>query len=100
MKVSLTTNDSKTTVRIEGRLDTVAANDLEQALSPVWEQSHPDLYLDCRDMEYYISSSGLRVFLKLKKYVLAQNGRLEVSELQPMVKGVFEMTGFDKLLLS
>lgn len=99
MKVSLTTNDSKMTVRIEGRLDTVAANDLEQALSPVWEQSHPDLYLDCRDMEY-ISSSGLRVFLKLKKYVLAQNGRLEVSELQPMVKGVFEMTGFDKLLLS
>lgn len=48
----------------------------------------------------YISSSGLRVFLKLKKYVLAQNERLEVSELQPMVKGVFEMTGFDKLLLS
>ena len=43
MKVSLTTNDSKTTVRIEGRLDTVAANDLEQALSPVWEQSHPEL---------------------------------------------------------
>ena len=38
--------------------------------------------------------------MKLKKYVMAQKGRLAVSELQPMVKGVFEMTGFDKLLLS
>ena len=96
MKVSIANNDGATTIRIEGRLDTVAAGELEQALAPVYEAGNPNLRLDCRDMEY-ISGSGRRVFLKLKKHVMAQNGVLELSELRPMVKEVFEMTGFSKM---
>ena len=52
--------------------------------------------LDCQKLEY-ISSSGLRVFLKLKKFVDAKGGQVALSTLQPTVKEVFDMTGFAKM---
>lgn len=96
MEVFVTNSDSRTVVRVVGRLDTVAAAQFEQALAPVWESERPDLFLDCREMEY-ISSSGLRVFLKLKKFVMGTEGSLELSDLKPGVREVFEMTGFVKM---
>ena len=57
---------------------------------------HPQLLLDCRKLEY-ISSSGLRIFLKLKKSVDTKGGQVTLSALQPTVREVFEMTGFAKM---
>lgn len=57
---------------------------------------HPQLLLDCRKLEY-ISSSGLRIFLKLKKSVDAKGGQVTLSALQPTVREVFDMTGFAKM---
>lgn len=45
----------------------------------------------------YISSSGLRIFLKLKKSVDAKGGQVTLSALQSTVREVFDMTGFAKM---
>lgn len=96
LKVTLTNNERETIVTLEGRMDTAAAPEFEQALAPVWTMEKPQVLLDCQKLEY-ISSSGLRVFLKLKKFADAQNGQVTLSALQPTVKEVFEMTGFAKM---
>ena len=96
LKVTLTDSGAETAVTIEGRMDTAAAPEFEQALEPVWAMEHPQLLLDCRKLEY-ISSSGLRIFLKLKKSVDTKGGQVTLSALQPTVREVFEMTGFAKM---
>lgn len=95
LKVTLTDSGAETAVTIEGRMDTAAAPEFEQAL-PVWAMEHPQLLLDCRKLEY-ISSSGLRIFLKLKKSVDTKGGQVKLSALQPTVREVFDMTGFAKM---
>jgi anti-anti-sigma factor len=45
----------------------------------------------------YICSSGLRVFLQMHKDVTAAGGKLIIKGLQPLVKNVFNMTGFSNV---
>ena len=52
--------------------------------------------VDCQGMDY-ICSSGLRVFLGLYK-MLAQKGcKLIIRNLQPLVRNVFDMSGFSQI---
>lgn len=96
LKVTLTNNETETIVALEGRMDTAAAPEFEQALAPVWEMEQPRIMLDCQKLEY-ISSSGLRIFLKLKKFTDSKGGQVALNALQPTVKEVFDMTGFSKM---
>ncbi|MBQ9310660.1 MAG: STAS domain-containing protein, partial [Bacteroidales bacterium] len=48
---------------------------------------------DCRKMSY-ISSSGLRIFLTIRKAAAAAGGKVIVRGLLPEVRSVFMMTGF------
>jgi anti-anti-sigma factor len=45
----------------------------------------------------YICSSGLRVFLTLNKNIVAKGGKLVIRNLEPLVKGVFDMSGFSQI---
>lgn len=49
--------------------------------------------VDCAGMSY-ICSSGLRVFLSLNKSITAKGGKLIIRNLEPLVKDVFEVSGF------
>ena len=49
--------------------------------------------VDCAGMSY-ICSSGLRVFLSLSKSITAKGGKLIIRNLEPLVKDVFEVSGF------
>ena len=52
--------------------------------------------VDCAGMSY-ICSSGLRVFLALNKNITAKGGKLIIRNLEPLVKGVFDMSGFSQI---
>ena len=52
--------------------------------------------LDCSEMTY-ISSSGLRIFLTIRKAAAAAGGRVVVEGLSPEIRQVFMMTGFLQL---
>lgn len=62
-------------IEVEGRIDSVNAADFESEVRQIL-QEHPDhpVILDAERMEY-ISSSGLRVMMKLSKEGILQSVR-------------------------
>lgn len=96
MTTTVTTTDNLTfTVTMDGRLDTAASQQCLEDLKTVLETPGANITVDCTDLEY-ISSSGLRIFLTLYKSAFATKGSLRVTNLNPDVRNIFNITGFSK----
>ena len=95
MEVNITKGD-KTTVKLIGRLDTTAVADFDSEIAEVISGKN-NVVFDCEELEY-ISSSGLRSILNAYKQLKAAGGTLELCNLQPAVKSVFNLTGFTVML--
>src|SRR5687767_14711718 len=52
------------------------------------------IILDLSGLEY-VSSAGLRCFMLASRQAKAQNGRIYVAALQPMVSEIFEISHFN-----
>jgi anti-sigma B factor antagonist len=74
-----------------GRLDSVTSADLEQRLVAVREERR--LVVDLAGVEY-VSSAGLRVFLKLARRVKDAGGELLLCAMGEPVRQVFDLAGF------
>ena len=96
MNVTITTTAGQTLVVVEGRVDTTNSGEFEKQLAELFKQPQPDIVMDCSEFSY-ISSSGLRIFLTLQKYVNAHKGKFVVRNMQSAVKEVFDMTGFSNV---
>lgn len=81
---------------IIGRLDTINAAKCEKDFLPLKENADKEVVLDCTKLEY-ISSSGLRFFLSLRKEVQAKGGNLVIENINDDIRNVFTITGFIKL---
>ncbi len=95
MDIRMNKEDSKLTVEIEGRLDTLTSPDLEKELEPALE-GITELVLDLKDLDY-ISSAGLRVLLGAAQ-VMEDQGEMKVINPNEAVMDVFVVTGFDDIL--
>ena len=84
------------TVYIDGPLDAVHLDEVKNKIAEANPHLGDIITLDCTDMSY-ICSSGLRVFLQMHKDVTAAGGKLIIKGLQPLVKNVFNMTGFSNV---
>lgn len=94
MEVNINKQDNNTTVvRLEGRLDTPTAQEVNQRLLPVQEDASGTIILDCEELTY-ISSSGLRVFLTLRKAAAMKGGKVIIRNINDNIRNVFMMTGF------
>lgn len=80
----------------EGRLDTPAAIKAQQDMAPLMENADKIITLDCTKLEY-ISSSGLRLFLALRKETAAKGGKVAIRNVNDEIRKVFMMTGFFNL---
>jgi anti-sigma B factor antagonist len=82
-----------------GQIDHPNAEQLKQALTPILDASagKSALVLDFAGVEY-ISSMGLRVLLMAAKQLRAQNARIAVAALQPVVKEIFDIARFNHVL--
>ena len=96
MEVQIIESEGTMTARLVGRLDTPAAAEVSQQIQPLLDHADRTLLLDCSEMTY-ISSSGLRIFLTLRKAAAAQGGKVVVEGLSSEIRGVFMMTGFLQL---
>lgn len=96
MEVEIKETQRTMTARLVGRLDTPAAVDVTSAIQPLLDHADRTLVLDCSEMTY-ISSSGLRIFLTIRKAAAAAGGRVVVEGLSPEIRQVFMMTGFLQL---
>ena len=83
-------------VTLEGRLDTVAAEQARKELAPLYESTGRDIVIDCDQLEY-ISSSGLRILLSIRKTAATTGNKVTVLNISPEIEKVFAMTGFDTL---
>ena len=95
MKINKTTDGSKLTIALEGRLDSSTSpeleNELKKSMSGVQE-----LHFDFSELEY-ISSAGLRVLLAAQKE-MSKQGTMAISGVNDTVMEVFEVTGFVDIL--
>ena len=80
---------------LEGRLDTMTAPELEAELKKSLDGAET-LTMDFGKLDY-ISSAGLRVLLTAHKAMSAKGG-MKVTNVNEIVREVFEVTGFADIL--
>jgi anti-sigma B factor antagonist len=88
--------DNGMLANVAGRLDTPAAVKAQQEIIPLLENAEKEITLDCTDLEY-ISSSGLRLFLTIRKEAASKGGKVIIEHINDEIKKVFMMTGFFNL---
>tara|TARA_B110000503_G_scaffold130482_1_gene203928 strand:- start:1796 stop:2125 length:330 start_codon:yes stop_codon:yes gene_type:complete len=82
---------------IEGRLDAVAADPAASQLLALVEGSGRNVLLNLSGLNY-VSSLGLRVFVRAAKAVKASEGVLKLCSATPPVQKVLEISALDTLL--
>lgn len=97
MNVTINQEGNKYNVVLQGRLDTTNADQFSKDITPLMEGENPEIVIDCTDMEY-TSSQGLRMFLMLQKSVNARSGKMVMENMRPVVKEVFDITGFSNII--
>lgn len=93
MEVKIIEAQNSMTAQLVGRLDTAASMDVSKAVQPLLDNADKTLFLDCKELEY-ISSSGLRIFLTLRKAAAQKGGKVVVRDINDEIRQVFMMTGF------
>ena len=83
-------------IDLEGRLDTITSQQLGDQL-PNETRRNLDLDINFEKLEY-ISSAGLRLLVLFKKEAQATNNKMVIRNINPVVKEIFSVTGFDKIL--
>lgn len=85
------------TIQLSGRIDTATAQAVDKCIAERLQsqQATADdkILIDCAKVEY-ISSTGLRIFLKYKK----QHDAFEIINVSNDVYSVFDITGFTRIL--
>ena len=94
MNITITEEGKQLIATFDGRLDTVAAQQIAETITPLLEHADQTIVLDCEKMPF-ISSSGLRIFLKIRKEVEAKGGKMLLKNICSDVIQVFKMTKLD-----
>ena len=81
---------------LNGRLDSNTADDTLAIINDVSDR-FPNIKLNMSGLKY-ISSAGLRVLKLTYMKVNKSGGSLSITNVDPMVMEVFEMTGFASFL--
>ena len=96
LNITQKTENKAVVFSLEGRLDTVTAEQLEAAVSQALPEAE-ELTLDFEKLDY-ISSAGLRVLLSTQKQMLAKAGSMRVCHVNETILEIFEVTGFSDIL--
>ena len=96
MNITIEKNNGVTVLKLDGRLDTTTAPELEKAINAEGAELK-SLVLDFKGVDY-ISSAGLRVLLTAQKKMNVQ-GSMELINVSEAVMDIFEMTGFADILV-
>lgn len=96
MTLNINESEDKLFAAIVGRLDTAASQQFAADMLPLIDNAQKDIVLDCSELEF-ISSSGLRHLLTLRKASLAAGGNITIRQVNESVKQIFAITGFYSL---
>ena len=96
MTINKTQNGDKITLTLSGRLDTITASSLQEALIPEFDTAK-HIELDFQELAY-VSSAGLRVLLMGEKTAKAKGAKQTLVNVSAEIMEVFDMTGFTEIL--
>ena len=97
MEVNITRENNTITVQFSGRMDTPAAQEITPQMNALAEEASGTIILDCTELTY-ISSTGLRIFLTLRKAAAEKGGKVIICNICDDIRSVFMMTGFLNLI--
>ncbi|MDH4095446.1 MAG: STAS domain-containing protein [Betaproteobacteria bacterium] len=89
--------DSALVLAPSGRLDHDNCEAFREELAPFLERSAKErlaIVLDLAGLEY-VSSAGLRCFMLAAKQAKAQNSRIVIAAMQPVVSEIFQIARFN-----
>lgn len=98
MKTTITEKDGQVVLAVEGELDTDTCSQFKEDIQPLLDQAPKALEVDMQALEY-ISSKALRILISLQQAVVAKAGTFQVTNVQPAVREVFDMTGLSASML-
>lgn len=95
LNINKTIDNDQAVLTLEGRLDTITAPQLEEAIKSEIS-GLTQLTLDFDQLEY-ISSAGLRVLLMAQK-IMDKQGKMTIVDANDDILEIFEVTGFSEIL--
>ena len=93
MEIKIEKHENEVVVLLNGELDTVATTNMSEELNRVIDLASQNIIIDCKDLEY-VSSSGLRFFMQLKKNSEQSGGSVTIRNLNEDVEDIFRLSGF------
>lgn len=95
MNITKKLDGNKFEIKVDGRLDTTTAPQLEEEIKAGID-GVTELIIDFSDLEY-ISSAGLRVLLSAQK-IMNKQGTMKVTGVNDTIMEIFDVTGFADIL--
>ena len=95
LNINKKVENGRALVSPEGRLDTVTAPEMENAIKEILP-GLTSLTIDLEKLDY-ISSAGLRVLLSAQKAMNSQ-GEMKLLNVNETIMEIFEVTGFSEIL--
>lgn len=95
MNITEREQNGVTIFSLDGRVDSEGAVDLDLALQTATSDGKYRLVLEMSEVRY-INSAGLRTLADILTQTKEQNGNLKLVNLNPKVRRVFQIIGFDK----
>lgn len=96
MEITIQNNAETINVVMNGNLDTLAAEQIEPQIKELEAMATKPITIDCTALNY-ISSSGLRLILRLRKAANAAGNKVTLQSVNENVMEVLKVTHFDKM---
>ena len=96
MQVNILPNEQETIVQLIGQLNTIATTDQADELQRILDIADKALVIDCSELEY-ISSAGLRFFMRLKHASNEKGGKVRITNVNEDVAEIFSLSGFQTI---
>ena len=93
----ITRQDESIIVSISGRLDTPRASKLDLDTQNLLTAEIKAVTFEIGELNY-ISSSGIRCFVRIYKEAKANGSEFKVKNMQPSIREIFDATGLSKIL--
>ena len=91
---SLSVDESTLTIQIKGKFDFNLVQSFRQAYAQI-EPKTNKVIIDLRETDY-MDSSALGMLLNMKKTIESQVRTIEISNCQPQLKKILQISRFDK----
>lgn len=97
LKIDVTEDNRKSTVKLSGEIDAYTAPQLKEKLLPLTKIEEHQAEVNLQDV-HYMDSTGLGVFISALKSTKENNSEMRLVDLQDRVLRLFSITGLDEII--